>query len=117
MIAQDSLPYIASSARRAAEGEREKTAPNGEVAVGVVDESGDAAVRVQLQVLGFLVLPGLDAERDVLVLDAELFEDDRHLPIQPSGPSVCHMSGDIQGVRTGEMAIEGDRLVGRRHGG
>ena len=54
--------------------------PDDEVAVLVVDESGDAAVRVQLRVRGRRLLVLGKVEVDGLVGEPELVEQERGLP-------------------------------------
>ena len=47
----------------------------------MVDERGETAVRVELRVFGSLVLVLEDVDRDDVVLEAKLFENDGDLPI------------------------------------
>ena len=54
--------------------------PDDEVAVLVVDEGGDAAVRVQLRVRGRRLLVLGEVEVDGLVGEPELVEQERDLP-------------------------------------
>ena len=55
--------------------------PNGEVAIGVVDERGEAAVRVDLRVFRPLVLTCVDVDWDDVILEPKLFEDYSDFPV------------------------------------
>ena len=55
--------------------------PDNKVAGLVVDEGGDAAVRVQLRVLGRLLLALAEVEVDALVCEPELLKDERDFPV------------------------------------
>ena len=55
--------------------------PQHEVVVRVINNRGEAAVRVVLGELRRLLLAGLEVEEDGLVGQAELLENDRDLPV------------------------------------
>ena len=71
-------PRLASTLLRTAQNRENK--PDDEVAVLVVNQRGDAAVRIVLGVLLGLLHIGCEVVVDVAVVEAELLENDSDLP-------------------------------------
>lgn len=89
--------------------------PEDEVAILVVDERGDASVRVVLRVLWGLVLALAKVEVNRVVGQAELLEHDGDLPAKRISADRASTQSDVPAVGTRVVGVE-SKLLAVRHG-
>ena len=92
--------------------------PNDEVVVMVVDDGGDAAVGIELQVIWSLLLTRLEVEVDRFICQPEFFENDGDFPEDRVGFQTAAMFGmertDVPAVGSTLVSVQSE-LLSVRH--
>lgn len=103
------LPVVLMSMR--GRGMGTKSVPEDEIVVLVVDDGRDATVRVELDVLGRLLLILFEVKIYGVIGQAEFFENDGNLPVCRMSEGLGRRKDGVPAVGGVVMTVEGELLA------